>query len=149
MCLIAGAVMQRRTRRASSSAESARAFAAILTTLAAWLVVACQLSTALHFALISHHYCAAHGELVHGAAAAGEPVPSAPETSALPGGQQESDDHCPVLSRRVDHVALLGATSARLPPAPVVCTLPTAPSDVLVVARSELLLSAPKQSPPV
>ncbi len=140
--------MQRRSRRVSRSAMSARVLAAFLTTLAAWLVVVCQLSTALHFALISHHFCAAHGELVHGAAVASEPAHAATDASALPGGQQESDDHCPVLSRRVDHVAIVGATSDRLPPAPIARALPVAEGHVLVVSRSELLLSAPKQSPP-
>jgi hypothetical protein len=126
----------------------ARVLATFLTTLAAWLVVACQLSTALHFALISHHYCAAHGELVHGVAVAAEPTEAAADPSALPGGQQESDDHCPVLSRRVDRVAIVGATSDRLPPVPIACALPAVERDVLVVSRGELLLTAPKQSPP-
>lgn len=140
--------MHRRTRRVSRSAVTARVLATLLTTLAAWLVVVCQLSTALHFALISHHYCAAHGELVHGAAAAPEPARLATDTSALPGGEQESDDHCPVLSRRVDHVAIVGATCARLPPVPIARALATPERDFLVVSRSELLLTAPKQSPP-
>jgi hypothetical protein len=141
--------MHRRARRTRRLAASVRVLTALVTTAAAWLVAVTHLATALHFALISHHYCAAHGELVHGASVMPRPAHADPGTAALPGGEQDNDDHCPVLSRRVEHAAVIAARGDRLSQAPVERTVAGSERDGSVASRSELLLAAPKQSPPV
>jgi hypothetical protein len=149
LCLSAGAEMLRRAPAFSRSSAPSRLFAALVASAAAWLVVLCQLTTALHFALISHHFCAVHGELVHGAAVERQPARADAGAEATPGGTKESDEHCPLLSRKLEHAALVAIPNHRLPPAPIERTVAVATSDGVVASRSELLLAAPKQSPPV
>lgn len=137
----------------SRFAAPQRALLALVTTLAAWLVVVSHLTTALHFALISHEICADHGELVHGSSAshrsAAVPANAGDHAAALPGGTAEEHDHCPVLSRRIEHTAVLANTSVRLPPVTVEHACLVTDRDGVVPSRSALLLAAPKQSPPV
>lgn len=140
--------MHRLARPVSRFAALGRVLAALGTTAAAWLVVVTHLTTALHFALISHEICAAHGELVHGSSLLRPHATTGGTEAALPAGEQEGHEHCPVLSRRVDHHALFEAPGARLPPVAFDRATVSSHDDAVVTSRAELLLVAPKQSPP-
>jgi hypothetical protein len=144
--------MLSRPRHVSRIAAPRRVLLALVTTVAAWLVVVSHLTTALHFALISHEICADHGELVHGSSGVHRGVnldASARENAvALPGGEAEGHDHCPVLSRRIEHTAVLTGPSVRVPSAAIERSPLNASRDGVVPSRSALLLAAPKQSPP-
>lgn len=137
----------------SRIAAQKRVLLALMTTAAAWLVVVSHLTTALHFALISHEICADHGELVHGTSASHRRVNIDPtkreNVAALPGGEEAGHDHCPVLSRRLEHTAILAGPSVRLSSVAPACTGVSATRDGAVPSRSARLLAAPKQSPPV
>jgi hypothetical protein len=145
--------MPSRPRPDPRIASPARALLTLATTAAAWLVVLSYLTTALHFALISHRICAVHGELVHASSTPHAHVSSSASTrdgaAALPGGEEEGHDHCTLLSRRYEHTALLAAPSARtIAPALERLTI-DGQRDAAAPSRSALLLAAPKQSPPV
>jgi hypothetical protein len=140
--------MHRWAHQVSRFATRARVFAAVVTTAAAWLVVLSQLTTALHFALISHEICAAHGELVHGSSLAPTHPRAEGSATALPGGDKDCHEHCPVLSRRFEHTAVLDAPGVRLPPLALDSRAASFSPEAVVASRSELLLAAPKQSPP-
>ncbi len=126
-----------------------RALAAFVSCGAAWAVVVAQLTTALHFALISHEVCADHGELVHGSPGVRHLRSRAHETVATTGAAQTEHEHCPLLSRRLERTAVLDVPGVRLPD--VACTFVSGVvhASGRLPTRSELLLSAPKQSPPV
>jgi hypothetical protein len=145
--------MPSRPRHVSRIAAQKRVLIALLTTAAAWLVVVSHLTTALHFALISHEVCAAHGELIHGTSASHRRVNVDPtrreNAAALPGGDEEGHDHCPVLSRRLEHSAILAAPSVRIASVTPECAGVSATRDGVIPSRSVRLLTAPKQSPPV
>ncbi|HEX5100808.1 MAG TPA: hypothetical protein VFV94_14960 [Polyangiaceae bacterium] len=118
--------------------------------LAAWVVVLAQLASTLHFALISHEICAQHGELLHRASGlVAHPSHHEPGAAALPAGIDAEHDHCPLLGRRHDQATALA--SPRLELAPPLATLDAARREGLTLtpSRARLLLSAPKQSPPV
>jgi hypothetical protein len=142
-----------RPRPDSRVAAPWRALLALATTAAAWLVVVTHLTTALHFALISHEICAAHGELVHGSNAVHARVSSGASTrenaAALPAGDEEGHEHCPVLSRRYEHTAVLAAPSVRMASAALERVAVITQRDGIAPSRCRLLLAAPKQSPPV
>ena len=144
--------MPARPRSANRIAALRRVLLALATTAAAWFVVVSHLTAALHFALISHEICAAHGELVHGSSALHARVSSAARThesaTALPGGEEEAHDHCPVLSRRHEHAAVVAAPSVRLVSPALSRAAVIAQRDGVVLSRCALLLAAPKQSPP-
>ena len=127
-----------------------RRFAALATGV---LLLAGQLSSLAHFALVQHARCAEHGELVH-ARAEGAPVAAAPTatrgTSALtPAAAEEAHghDHCVLGVARRSGALLPGRTTPTAP----------APRPSGVAARSlatpaapsvALLRLAPKSSPP-
>jgi len=141
--------MQSASRRERRYVATLRALAAFATCGATWLVVLTQLTAALHFALISHEVCADHGELVHGSLGVRH-LPSREHISvATTGGAEAEHDHCPLLSRRLERTAVLEVPGVRLPDVP--CTLASSVVNASghVPTRGELLLSAPKQSPPV
>jgi len=136
-------------RRMPTSRPS-RVVLGLAAVLAAWVVVLAQLASTLHFALISHEVCAQHGELLHRASElVAHPSHHDAGAAALPGGLDAEHDHCPLLGRRHDHEAVLA--SPRLELAPPLATLEPAGREGLAVtpSRTRLLLSAPKQSPPV
>src|SRR6187399_915672 len=96
------------TRPAHPPSGALRALLGIAAVAIAWVVVLAQLATTLHFALISHEVCAVHGELVHRAIATGaHSAHHATGTAALPASGDADDDHCPLLSRAHDQLALL------------------------------------------
>lgn len=140
----------RRLVRRVPTARPPKVLVGVVAVLATWVVVLAQLASTLHFALISHEICAQHGELLHRAAGLGvHPAHQSSGSAALPAAPEADHDHCPLLGRRHDHMAVLA--SPRLELAPPVATLEPAAREGLTVApsRARLLLSAPKQSPPV
>jgi len=141
--------MPRLARRVPTSRPS-RVVLGLVAVLAAWVVVLAQLASTLHFALISHEICAQHGELLHRATGIGAPATHhQPGTAALPASAENEHDHCPLLGRRHEHVVALA--SPRLELAPPLATLEPAAHARLTItpSRTERLLTAPKQSPPV
>ncbi len=144
--------MSSRPRSDNRVAAPWRALLALATTAAAWLVVLSHLTTALHFALISHEICSAHGELVHGSNAAHARVSAGASTrekaAVLPAGDEEGHDHCPLLSRRYEHTAVLAAPNVRMASAPLERVAVITQRDGIAPSRCALLLAAPKQSPP-
>jgi hypothetical protein len=141
--------MQVAPRHRKSLAVSTRALVALLTTCAAWLVAFSQGAAMLHFALVSHEICADHGEVVH----AGSTRHSASAFASGPAARAALDhaehDHCPLLGRRAEHASLSGAPSATLSALAVGSSPPAAAATDIAPSRAELLLAAPKQSPPV
>jgi hypothetical protein len=121
---------------------------AVMTSASAWLVVLTHLTAALHFVLVSHEICADHGELVHRSASVHHAVIAARGTVATPGGEYAEDEHCPVFGRRLEQAAVLNAPGVRLPPIPFALVREFFHASERVPSRSELLLAAPKQSPP-
>jgi hypothetical protein len=117
--------------------------------LAAWLVTLSHGATALHFALISHEICADHGEVVHAQARAAHAAHHASTTSALPGGEHSGHDHCPLMGRRVEQSAFLPAPELRVEGLDFLSARAAVEGVTVARSRAELLLFAPKQSPPV
>jgi hypothetical protein len=125
-----------------------------LSALVVWLSLGGQLGGLAHFALISHHVCATHGELAHGedhahAPSAAGVEPAAERSDALISAldAEEAHDDCSVLGRLKEQPAPTGGTAATLAPA----TLPT-PATARLDAPSfrddAVLALAPKTSPP-
>jgi hypothetical protein len=143
--------MQPLSRRERRYAPALRALAALVSCGAAWLLVLAQLTTALHFALISHEVCAAHGELVHRSSVTRRLPARAHEqgSSVTTGAADAEHDHCPLLSRRLERTAALDVPGVRLPDVPCTRVSGVVHADGRVPTRGERLLSAPKQSPPV
>ncbi len=149
-CLIGRALMPRSTRPTLPSVLGPRFALGVLSALVAWLVVLSHLATTLHFALISHEICADHGELVHASAERTTSAPShARGAVALPGSAHEAHDHCPVLGRRHEQLAVLASPAAVVAPAVAVEAPQQRQGVALKPSRAALLLAAPKQSPPV
>jgi hypothetical protein len=144
--------MSSRPRPANRIAAVWRVLLALATTAVTWLVVVSHLTTALHFALISHEVCAAHGELVHGSspvhARPGSRASTGENAAVLPGAEEEGHEHCPVLSRRHEHTAVLAQPCVRVASAAPECAAVIAKRDGVAPSRGALLLAAPKQSPP-
>ena len=122
---------------------------AVATLAVAWVVVVAELATTLHFALISHEVCAVHGELVHRAAAGIEHAAHhATGTAALPGGGEADDDHCPLLARPHDQLAVVASSRIEVVPPALDVSTPGTAGVTVAPSRAVLLLTAPKQSPP-
>ncbi len=137
------------SRRERRYAASARVLAAFVACGAAWVVVLAQLAAALHFALISHQICADHGELVHGASSVRRAATGTRHSVVAPGGADSDHDHCPLLSRRLERTAVLELPGIRVADVPFTLATGVVDASGRMPTRSELLLSAPKQSPPV
>lgn len=126
-----------------------------ITVLVVWLAVGGHLSGLAHFALISHHVCAAHGELAHGDeghhghAAEGEGAPAGSQSSLTTTADvEEEHEHCSVFARRQEPPTAGHATAGLLAPAVTTCLREGRPDSV--AHRGESLLTlAPKTSPPV
>jgi len=136
-----------------STTVSSGAFARLALGLAAaavaWVLVVAHLASTLHFALISHEICAAHGELLHRASAPSEhPSHHAAGTALLPGSADAEHDHCPLLGRRHEQVALVALTHVEVAPAVPTLAPPSSEGESVEPSRARLLLTAPKQSPP-
>jgi hypothetical protein len=141
--------MQAAPRPRKHFAVATGGLAALVATCAAWLVAISHAAAVLHFALISHQICADHGEVVHADAPVHAASTKASEPSAQAAGDHAGHDHCPLLGRRLDNQAMLVAPQATLAaPRAAPCVLPPATVD-RAPSRAELLLAAPKQSPPV
>jgi hypothetical protein len=140
-----------RTRRRSRA--SARLAASVLGALVAWLIAGTHLASSLHFVLVSHQVCAAHGELEHAASAhaGAEHAHGVADPQPAYRGADDDVEHrqCGLLGAPREELAvapparLSVAPAARLASPPVPATAAPAPS------RADLLLVAPKQSPPV
>jgi hypothetical protein len=129
----------------------------VLTALVVWLSVGGHVSGLAHFAIVSHHVCATHGELEHGDDHAHAPISGltpakdaaadAASLDAVLGAEEEHDD-CSVLARQKDRAALGADTTPALAPAPL-----AEPNDSRFdVARhrtAAVIALAPKTSPPV
>jgi len=120
----------------------------VLAACVAWLGVLAHLAGTLHFALISHEVCPAHGELVHRATTSETTHRHAGGPAATPAGDGEEHDHCPLAGRRHDQVALGEAAVVLVAPARIALTLAVDSSSAVTPSRRALLLTAPKQSPP-
>jgi hypothetical protein len=130
----------------------------VLTALMVWLSVGGHVSGLAHFALVSHHVCATHGELEHGDDHAHAPAAS---THALPedstGGAPSlgapvpvEDEHgdCSVLARQKDEAVLGADTAPALAPA-LSAEAKARRLDVMPFRTAAALAFAPKTSPPV
>ena len=127
-----------------------------LPTLIALALVA-QFSQSAHYALVSHSVCSEHGEMVHGRGhldvdpSRGKPgsVKGDGKASVKAGEHHDGDahDHCPVMNRPRERIAL--------PPVDVVNVVPLPPDVAMTFDRAESpvgadpLFNAPKSSPPV
>lgn len=140
--------MLRRARHRVSTSAPTRLLLGVLTGVGTWLVVLSHLAASLHFALISHEVCAAHGELVH-ASAAHERLPPAGRHSAVTGAAHAEHEHCPLVGRRHESLAFAPAPRAPVVAPPEATQLLRVPDTSSKPSRAALLLSAPKQSPPV
>jgi hypothetical protein len=141
--------MQAAPRHRKSFAPSARTFVALLAVCVAWLVALSQGANTLHFALISHEICADHGELVHTDADAHASEHRVPGPAVQAPSEHAGHDHCPVLGRPLEQAGLSGAPPATLAALAVTAPAPAAVETDNGPSRAELLLAAPKQSPPV
>jgi hypothetical protein len=130
------------------SSAKARLLLAFLTTCATWLVALSHGAAALHFALISHQICADHGEVTHASAAEHRTLAHTAGPQAQAGGEHAGHEHCPLAGRRVERVALRSAPGVRVEPPALTLSLVTAAATGIAPSRAELLLAAPKQSPP-
>lgn len=144
--------MPSRPRPANRIAALRRVLLVLATTGATWLLVVSHLTTALHFALIPHEVCAIHGELVHGSSPVHARTSSGASTrenaAVLPGAEEAGHEHCPVLSRRHEHTAVLAQPGVRVASAAPDCAAVITKRDGVAPSRGALLLAAPKQSPP-
>ncbi|MBX7101014.1 MAG: hypothetical protein K1X89_25080 [Myxococcaceae bacterium] len=130
--------------------QVSRRFAALMTGV---LLVAGQLSSLAHFALVRHARCAEHGELVH-AQGEGALTSAAPRASPGPAVQaralaEESHghDHCVLgIARRSG--ALIPVQPALTLTAPHDAGVMTAPVSHPAGPSVALLRLAPKSSPP-
>jgi hypothetical protein len=119
---------------------------------ACWLGSA-HLASALHFALVAHTVCSAHGELVHDDAHA-TPHTATPADAHASWRDASQDDHG--LAHDHDHclVGTVSPAEANVAASPDAVTIvqpetATHAALALVVARRErLYLLAPKTSPP-
>jgi hypothetical protein len=141
--------MQVGSRHRKSFAVSTRALVALLTTCAAWLVALSQGAAMLHFALVSHEICADHGEAVHAGAASHSASAVASGPAAHAADDHAEHDHCPLLGRRTEQADASGAPTATLSTLAAAPLAPAAAATEIAPSRAELLLTAPKQSPPV
>lgn len=141
--------MQAAPRPRQRFAVATGGLAALVATCAAWLVAISHAAAILHFALISHQICVDHGEVMHADASVHAAAMNASEPTAQAASDHAGHDHCPLLGRRLDHQAALDAPQATLAAPPLAPRLlPPTPVDS-APSRAELLLAAPKQSPPV
>ena len=89
---------------------------------------------------------------MHGSSAVHARVSSGASTrenaAALPGAEEDGHEHCPVLSRRNEHTAVLAGPSVRIASAALDRAAVIAQRDGVAPSRCALLLAAPKQSPP-
>jgi hypothetical protein len=121
--------------------------------LTALVFVAASVGGLAHEANTSHVRCAEHGELVHGVAATGlaahvhadAATPSVHELPPLRGAEV-GHDHC-LLASAVHSVSL--ASRVAIVATTVTTTHVAIEVAPVVVASSDLLLTAPKTSPPV
>jgi len=137
------------TRERRRAPVSNRALATVFGALVAWLVAGTHLASTLHFALISHRICAAHGELEHAHAHA---VPSANDsttTAAWRDSGEAEHEHCTLAGTPREELSLAAPARFAIAPAPRVETTSIARAKAKHPARATLLLFAPKQSPPV
>jgi hypothetical protein len=113
------------------------------------LALVAQFSQAAHMVLVKHSLCAEHGQLVHGApgALAKDPSRGTPNSvSALAHDDGKDHEHCP---------ALLNDKNRVVPPASadIIHVVPLPPdvamNDAIVPVARDVLLAAPKNSPPV
>lgn len=119
------------------------------------LCVAGQLTSAAHFVMVRHSFCALHGEAVdldtsHAATAPRrgmgtghvESISGSHDDSAL-----DEHNHCAIAVDRVSRLALPPATAVDIPPALLV-EVAHRPASAERIAGAGLLLLAPKTSPP-
>ena len=119
---------------------------------ACWLGTA-HLASALHFALVAHTVCSAHGELVHDDAHA-TPHAATPADAEASWRDASRDDHG--LAHEHDHclVGALSPAEASVAASPDVLAIAQpepetrAPFTIVVPGRDRLYLLAPKTSPP-
>lgn len=121
--------------------------------LVVWLAVGGHLTGLAHFALVSHHVCAAHGELTHGehahaAVGHGAATNGKPAADAAANDDDGEHEHCSVLARRHEAATLARASSALVLPAPRQLADDARP-EAAPRHGDDLLTLAPKTSPPV
>ncbi|MBL8952796.1 MAG: hypothetical protein JNK82_18590 [Myxococcaceae bacterium] len=114
----------------------------------AWVGLVAQLTSFGHMAT-PHQVCAEHGELVHGADAAGQPAIAIADddvvTAALPATAGDQHDHCDLLADARRQLVSQAAVSTFAPqPAPDGSSV----LESAHAAQVALLAVAPKSSPP-
>jgi hypothetical protein len=129
---------------ATTKSGALRAFLAVV----ALLVTGTHLSAVLHFALVSHGICADHGEMIH--AGESHDSTSAEGTEAaldVPPDATDAHEHCRFVAKLREQVTARNDASIDLP---VLTGLePAFAPRVVVPTARDILLVAPKQSPPV
>jgi hypothetical protein len=144
-------------RPASPSAHTHSAFALRFAALALVLLsVGGQVAGVADLLLVRHAVCAEHGELIHVAAAqdAGSPrdgvkvgAASAGYHEAEPREVNDGHDHCGVSALRRERITLAKAR-AELLGASITCIEAALVARMAAPASFDLLLLAPKSSPP-
>jgi hypothetical protein len=119
--------------------------------LAAWLIAGTHLATSLHFTLVSHQICAAHGEVEHADTAHAAHTTHS-HGAAQPGyrgaGEEVEHHQCGLLGAPREDVAVAPPARHGVAPAALLCVATVASAAAPAPERADLLLVAPKQSPP-
>jgi len=118
--------------------------------LVAWVVAVTHLAQSLHNVVVSHSVCATHGELVHDEAghddAASEAPHSADRQVASTESSEHHDEHCQAVATESSSIS--GGSMHAPPTLLSFGLLPVSDHDISL-SRRQLLLLAPKTSPPV
>ena len=127
-----------------------RAKLALFMALVACLLVGAQLTSALHFVLVPHELCAEHGTFEHTAEHAPRVRHSAPRhgTSIDSSASTSAHEECQLLARRGDRLAVVPRTELAFLRLPLATERRLPPTATAAYCAADLLLIAPKQSPP-
>jgi hypothetical protein len=157
-CSVEGAVLSFDRVKSLRSRREMGVALRVLIALVVWLSVGGHVSGLAHFALVSHHVCATHGEVEHGddhahAPDVARPTASTDATQAAPSlgaalGAEDEHDDCSVLARQKEQPIAGAGTTPVLAPAPL-AQARSLRRDHEPYGMAPLLALAPKTSPPV
>jgi hypothetical protein len=115
------------------------------------LLIGAQGLAALHFVVVSHHFCLDHGSVGHGdAPAAAAPAEAPSERAAVRRGDHDAagHEHCTFLARLAERSDLTRAGPVLEAPRATAAAGVNEAAEARPQDRTALLLLAPKQSPP-
>ena len=122
---------------------------AVLAAICATVTVGGQALGTLHYVVVRHVVCAEHGELIHESASVHQAArtQSGPDAALRASSAAHAHDHCGLLARANDERPAL-ATASAVSPSPNFAYTSLSDSVELVRSSADILLFAPKQSPP-